>query len=1097
MATEARRGMIARLIDFSGRNRVLVVLAALAITVFGVWSARNTPLDALPDLSDTQVIVASEWMGRNPTVIEDQVTYPIVTTFLGAPRVKTVRGFTMFGMSFVYVIFQDGTDVYWARSRVLEYLSKVRDRLPPGVNPQLGPDATSVGWVFQYALVDETGKHNLQELRSFQDWYLRYWLQSVEGVAEVASVGGFEKEYQVEMDPVRMKAFGITVAQVAGAIRGSNDEVGGRVVELAQHEYAVRGRGYVQDKRAIELAVITTKADGTPIRIQDVANVVIGGNIRRGLVDLDGRGEVVGGIVVMRYGENALDVIKRVKAKLVEVQGSLPPGVKVVPVYDRSQLINESVKTLGTNVAQIIAIVLVVIGLFLFHLRSSLVSVITLIVATTASFIAFWALSMTINIMSLAGVILALGDMVDSAVVLVENAHKKIEQAEREGSKVERTELVIAAARELGPSMFGALLVLTIAFLPVFVLAGEEGRLFRPLALAKTASMAFASIFAVTLVPALMVWFLRGKIRPEAKNPINRFFVAAYRPLLRACLRGRYLVLLVAIALIAVTAWPFLRLGSEFMPPLYEGDLLYMPITVPSLPIDEARRLLRFQDAQIKSVPEVAQVFGKAGRAETALDPAPLSMFETVVRLKPREQWRAGMTMEKVIAELEAKVALPGVQGAWTMPIKARIDMLSTGIRTPVGVKVFGPNLEGIVAVNDQIEVALRKVRGTRSVYAERELGGFFLDITPDREAIARYGVTVRDVLDVVESTIGGMDVSTTFEGRERYRINVRYPRDLRQDLSALREVLVPVRTTPAKRPLNAVTQASTEEMESGGGMGGGPAAADEGMGSSGMSNGALATPARPAAFVPLGQLAKVETVMGPPMIKSETGQLTGWIYVDLEGRDVGGYVADAKEVVAREVKLPPGYMVKWTGQYELLERVRDRMMYVIPLTLGIVFLILYMNFRGVTQTLLVMSAVPFAAVGAIWTLWFAKFNTSIAVWVGMIALLGVAAETASVMVVYLDEAWEARGGAFVDSNDLVDAAIEAGSKRVRPLLMTVMTNIFGLLPVLLDTGVGADVAKRIAAPMWGGLVSLTILTLLVIPAAWVVWRARHLRSTA
>ncbi len=1110
MATEgqARLGVIARLIDFSGRHRIMVVLAALALTLFGVWSARNTPLDALPDLSDTQVIVATEWMGRNPTVIEDQVTYPIATTFLGAPNVKTVRGFTMFGMSFVYVIFKDGTDIYWARSRVLEYLSKVREKLPPGVNPQLGPDATSVGWVFQYALVDESGKNDLQQLRSFQDWYLRYWLQSVEGVAEVASVGGFEKEYQVEMDPVRMKAFGITVAQVAGAIRGSNDEVGGRVVELAQHEYAVRGRGYVQDKRAIELAVITTKADGTPIRIQDVANVVVGGNIRRGLVDLDGRGEVVGGIVVMRYGENALDVIRRVKAKLAEVQGSLPPGVKVVAVYDRSQLINESVKTLGVNVAQIIGVVLIVIAIFLFHIRSSLVSVITLIVATIGSFIAFWALNMTINIMSLAGVILALGDMVDSAVVLVENAHKKIEEAEREGSKVERQELVICAARELGPSMFGALLVLTIAFLPVFVLQGEEGRLFRPLALAKTASMAIASLLAVTLVPALMVWFLRGKIRPEARNPINRFCVAAYRPLLRACLRGRWAVLLAAIVLSIGTAWPFVRLGSEFMPPLYEGDLLYMPITVPSIPIEEARRLLRWQDAQIKSVPEVAQVFGKLGRAETALDPAPLSMFETVVRLKPREQWRTKVTMEKVIAELEAKASLPGVQGAWTMPIKARIDMLSTGIRTPIGVKVFGPALEGIVAVNDQIETALRKVPGTRSVYAERELGGFFLDITPDREAIARYGVTVRDVLDVVESAVGGMDVSTTIEGRERYRINVRYPRDLRQDLGSLREVLVPVRTTPAKRPLNAVWSSKAvvsgstgggDEMASGGAMGDGSAGAEDDAMGSGMSTAASASPARPAAFIPLGQLAKIETVMGPPMIKSEMGQLTGWIYVDLEGRDVGGYVADAKEVVAREVKLPPGYTVKWTGQYELLERVRERMAYVIPLTLGIVFLILYLNFRGVPQTLLVMTAVPFAAVGAIWTLWVAKFNTSIAVWVGMIALLGVAAETASVMVVYLDEAWDARGGAkgFRGTAELLDAAVEAGSKRVRPLLMTVMTNIFGLLPILLDDGVGADVAKRIAAPMWGGLVSLTILTLLVIPAGWVVWRTRQLRKAA
>ena len=1107
MATEeagAPRGLITRIIDFSGRARFLVILAALALTTFGVWAARRTPLDALPDLSDTQVIVATEWMGRNPTLIEDQVTYPIVTTFLGAPHVKSVRGFTMFGMSFVYVVFEDGTDIYWARSRVLEYLSKVREKLPPGVNPQLGPDATSVGWVFQYALVDETGKHDLQQLRTFQDWYLRYWLQSVEGVSEVASVGGFEKEYQVEIDPARMKSFGITVAQIAAAIRGSNDEVGGRVLEMAQHEYAVRGRGYVKDKAALELAVISTKADGTPLRIRDVANVTLGGNIRRGLVELDGRGEVVGGIVVMRYGENALDVINRVKAKLNEVAGAMPPGMKVVVVYDRSQLIHESVKTLATNVAQIIAVVLIVVALFLFHFRSSLVSVISLIVATIGSFLAFWALQMTINIMSLAGIILALGDMTDSSVVLVENAHKKIEEAEREGSKVDRKELVIGAARDLGPSMFGALLVLTIAFLPVFVLEGQEGRLFRPLALAKTASMAFSSILAVTLVPALMVLFLRGKIRPEARNPINRLCVAAYRPVLRTVLRGRWLVLAGALLLTGVTVWPFTRLGSEFMPPLYEGDLLYMPITVPSMPIEEARRLVRWQDGQIASVPEIERVFGKVGRAESALDPAPLSMFETVVRLKPRETWRPGMTLDRLIAELEAKTALPGVQGAWTMPIKARIDMLSTGIRTPIGVKVFGPTLEGIVAVNDQIEAALRKVPGTTSVYAERELGGFFLDITPDREAIARYGVNVRDVLDVVESAIGGMDVSTTFEGRERYKINVRYPRDMRQDLEALRNVLVPVRAIPARRPVNGVLPASVagtsgggaEEMESSGVMS--QPQDDESMGSP-MSAAAPSQSAVGKAYVPLSQLATVETVMGPPMIKSEMGQLTGWIYVDTLGRDIGGYVDDAKAVVAREVKLPPGFTIKWTGQYELLERVRARMAVVVPLTLGIVFLILYLNFRGVPQTLLVMTGVPFAAVGAIWTLWLMRFNTSIAVWVGMIALLGVAAETASVMVVYLDEAWQARGGAggFANVHELIDASVEAGTKRVRPLLMTVMTNILGLLPILLDEGVGADVAKRIAAPMWGGLVSLTLLTLLVIPAAWVVWRSRHLGATA
>jgi len=1111
-----RPGLVERMIDFSGRNKFLVIIAALALAVFGTWSAFNTPLDALPDLSDTQVIVATEWMGRNPTLIEDQVTYPIVTSFLGAPKVKTVRGFTMFGMSFVYVIFKDGTDIYWARSRVVEYLSKVREKLPAGVNPQVGPDATSVGWVFQYALVDESGKHDLQELRSFQDWQLRYWLQGLEGVAEVASVGGFEKEYQVEIDPVRMKAFGMSIAQVAAAIRGSNDEVGGRVLEMAQHEYAVRGRGYVKDKESIELAVLATRADGTPIRIKDVGTVTIGGNIRRGLVDLDGRGEVVGGIVVMRYGENALDVIGRVKAKIAEVQGSLPPGVKIVTVYDRSALIRESVKTLGTNVAQIVAIVLIVVGVFLFHFRSSLVAVITLLVATIGSFIAFYLLKMTTNIMSLAGVILALGDMTDSCVVLVENAHKKIEAAQAEGSQVDRKELVISAARELGPAMFGALLVLTIAFLPVFVLEGEEGRLFRPLALAKTASMFIASILAVTLVPALMVLFLRGRIRPEQQNPVNRICMAIYRPILRTCLRFRWAVVVLAAIATVATVIPFRRLGSEFMPPLYEGDLLYMPITVPSMPIEEAKRLLRWQDAQIATVPEVERVFGKAGRAETSLDPAPLSMFETVVRLRPRETWRPGITYEMIVKELEAKVAMPGVQGAWTMPIKARIDMLSTGIRTPIGVKVFGPDLHHITEVNDQLERVLRTVPGTRSVYAERELGGFFLDITPNREVIARYGINVRDVLDVVETSIGGLDVATTYEGRERYRINVRYPRELRDNVDALAKVLVPVQTIVSRKratasgssmgdaeastgmtPITSVGPSAGMGAMGGGGAafsGGGMGMTDESSGMNGSSAAPMAGGAKPA-FVPLGQLAKIETVMGPPMIKSEMGSLTGWVYVDIEGRDVGGYVNDAKLAVAKSVRLPPGYTLKWTGQYELLERVRARMMLVIPLTLAIVFVILYLQFRGVTQTLMVMTGVPFAAVGAIWTLYLLRFNTSIAVWVGMIALLGVAAETASVMVVYLDEAWSEGSIATID--DLVAKATEAGTKRVRPLLMTVMTNIFGLLPILLDSGVGADVAKRIAAPMWGGLVSLTLLTLLVIPAAYVVWRGFEVKRRA
>ena len=1122
--TAAHEGAIARLIDVCARRRTLIFLLTLGLVSWGAWSATQSQLDALPDLSDTQVIVATEWMGRSPTLIENQITYPIVTTFLGAPNVKTVRGFTMFGMSFVYVVFQDGTDLYWARSRVVEYLAKVRDKLPEGINPQIGPDATSVGWIYQYALVDETGEHNLQQLRSLQDWNLRYWLQGLEGVAEVASVGGYEKEYQIQVDPARMKARNVTVSQIAGAVRGANAEVGGRVIELAQHEYVLRGRGYVTGKDDLELAVVTTDARGTPVRIRDVADVTVGGNIRRGIADLDGRGEVVGGVVVMRSGENALQVIQRVKAKLAEVQPSLPSGVKVVPVYDRSELILHSVSTLTTNLVQILGVVILVIFAFLFHFRSALIAAVALPAATAATFIAFYYLDISINIMSLAGVILALGDMVDSACVLIENAHKKIAAAEAQGQSVDRTEIVISSARELGPSMFGALLVLTIAFLPVFALQGEEGRLFRPLALAKTFSMAFASLFSITLVPALMVTLLKGRITPEAKNPINRLCIAVYRPVLRACLKGRYALIALVVLATAVTAVPFMQLGSEFMPPLYEEDLLFMPITVPGIAVAEAKRLLQWQDARIRSVPEVARVFGKAGRVESSLDPAPLSMFEVLVHLKPREQWRSGLTLEQLIAELEQRTQLPGMQGAWTMPIKARIDMLSTGIRTPIGVKVFGSDLEVISRINDDLERALRKVPHTRSVYAERELGGFFLDVVPDREAIARYGVTVRDVLDVVESSIGGMDVATTYEGRERYRINVRYPRELRDNIEAVRNVLVPIAPlSPRPLPVGPAQASSgmgapTGSMGAaapgsgsaamgrgmptgpvspgGGGMSQTPGG-DESMGSGAMGSQPSAASSTLGAFIPLGQLARVETVMGPPMIKSEMGSLTGWTYVDIDSSDVGGYVEAAKLAAAREVKLPPGYFLKWTGQYELLERVRLRMAWILPLTLGIVFFILYTNFKGAAQTLIVMTSVPFAAVGAIWTLWLASFNTSIAVWVGMIALLGVAAETASVMVVYLDEAWSdgLQRGTIHTVADLLDESLEAASKRVRPMLMTVMTNVFGLLPILLDTGVGSDVAKRIAAPMWGGLVSLTILTLLVIPAVYVVWRTSQLRA--
>jgi len=1072
-------GIVERIIDFSARNKLVVFLGTALALAWGVWSVQRTPLDALPDLSDTQVIISTEWMGRSPNLVEDQVTYPLVTTFLSAPRVKVVRGLTMFGMSFVYVIFEDGTDVYWARTRVIEALSKLQGRLPPGVTPQIGPDATGVGWVFEYALVSRCAKTqqkdcpSLQELRTFQDWNLRYYLSSVPGVAEVASIGGYEKQYQIEVDPARLQAYRLSLPEIATAVRMSNGDVGGRVVELAGHEYAIRGRGYVTSKEDLEKVVVTADARGTPVRLGDIARVQIGGNIRRGLAELDGEGEVAGGIVVMRHGENALEVIDRVKKKLEEVKGAFPPGVELVTTYDRAPLIRDSIATLRDNLIQVMAAVVLMIVLFLFHVRSTLVAAITLPAAVLMSFIPMSYMGLTINIMSLAGIIIAVGDMVDSAVVLVENAHKKLE---KEGGKRNRQELVIEAARELGPALFGSLLIITISFLPVFALEAQEGRLFKPLAFTKSFSMAFASLLAITLVPALMVVFVRGKIRPELANPINRACIAAYRPVVRFVLRRRYAVVAVMLALLGATILPWRRIGSEFMPPLDEGSVLFMPITVPGLSIEEAKKLVQVQDKALRKLPEVQRVFGKAGRAETATDPAPLSMIETVIMLKPRDQWRAGMTREKLLAEMDEAVRFPGLQNAWTMPIKARVDMLTTGIRTPIGIKVFGKDLKEIAAIGEHLEGILGKVPGTRSVYAERELGGFFIDFIPDRESLARHGLRVMDVMQIVETAIGGLDIDTTVEGRERYRISLRYPRELRDDLEKLRRVQVPVmQRAPAR------------------------GAGDSGMGGQSMAGSPAAMGGPAAAQIPLGQLGRIEAAMGPPMIKSEGGSLTGWVYVDVTSSDIGSYVDAAKAAVARELTLPSGYYLKWTGQYEFLERIRARMAIVVPLTLLIIFIILYFNFRGVPQALLVMLSVPLAAVGSIWLMWALEFNTSIAVWVGLIALLGVATETASMMIVYLDEGFRSarRAGRMRSMADLIETTSEAATLRVRPLLMTVGMNIVGLVPVMIGTGIGSDVAKRVAAPLWGGLVSLTVLTLLVIPAVYVIWRGGQVRREA
>ena len=1069
-----RLGPIAHIIGACGRRPGLVVGITVALAVVGAFSAVSTPLDALPDLTDTQVIIATEWMGRGPTLIEDQITYPLVTSMLSLPRVRTVRGFSMFSMSFVYAIYEDGTDLYWARARALEQLSKLQGKFPAGVAPSLGPDATGLGWVYEYALVSRNGKHDPSELRTLQDFYIRYALASVEGVAEVAGVGGFQREYRVVVDPPALQARGLSITAIASAIRASNLDVGGGVLEMNEHEYVVRGRGYVQGAADLEQVVVATDTGGVPVRVRDVARVEVAGAQRRGLVELNGEGEVVGGIVVMRSGENALNVIRRVEAKLAEIRPTLPDGVELTTTYDRSVLIEESVKTLATNLVQVLAIVCVTIMAFLLHFRSSLVAILTLPMAILLAFIPMKLMGVTTNIMSLAGIIIAMGDMGDSAVVLVENAHRKLAD---QGSSRPRLALVIEAAQELGPSIFGSLLVIAVSFLPVFSLEAQEGRLFGPLAWTKTFSMVAASLLAITFVPALMNWLVRGRIRTEAENPIHRLLTRTYRPVIRLVLRHRYIATALTIALLVVTAWPFSRLGSEFMPPLDEGDAFFMPVTVPGISLEQARRLLQAQGAALRRIPEVESVFGKAGRADTATDAAPISMIETVIRLKPKERWRKRLTQEALLGQMREAAEQPGMQAAWSMPIKARIDMLTTGIRTPIGIKVFGDDLEQIASLGQELEATLRKVPGTRSVYADREVGGLYLDVVPDREAIARYGLSMADVLSVVETAIGGMVVDRTIEGRERYTVSIRYPLELRDNPEKLAGVLVPV------SPRGAMAQ----------GMGGQDAMA--GGGADPMQGTAAAVAKAGVIQVPLGQLANIRIVNGPPMIKDEDGSLVGWVYVDVEGRDLGGYVQDAKTAVEREVSLPTGYRLLWTGQYEFMERVAKRLRIVIPLTLLIIFVILYLNLQSLPGTLLVMCSVPFAAVGSIWLMWAARFNTSIAVWVGMIALLGVAAETASVMVVYLEEGYRAArdAGRLGSRRDLLAAAEDSATLRVRPLLMTVIMNILGLLPVMLDTGVGSDVAKRIAAPMWGGLVSLTLLTLFIIPVLYVLWRERGL----
>ena len=1038
--------MITKLIEFSAKNKFIIFIFTFFAIAAGIWALKNTPLDAIPDLSDVQVIIYTEWAERSPTLVEDQVTYPIVTSLLAAPKVKVVRGFSFFGVSFVYVIFEDGTDIYWARTRVLEYMQGVSGKLPPGVTPTLGPDATGVGWGFEYALVDTTGKYDLSQLRTLQDWYVRYWLQSVPGVAEVASIGGFVKQYQVLINPDTLNAFKIPIMAVADNIRKGNRDTGARILEFTGREYMVRGRGYIQSIADIEKIVVGADEKGTPILVKNIGKVVLGPDIRRGSAELDGTGEVVGGIVVVRFGVNSYDVIQRVKEKIKEITPSLPKGVKIVTTYDRSDLIERSIANLKEKLIEECIIVSLVIVLFLFHFRSALVPILTLPIAILLSFVAMYYINLGSNIMSLGGIAIAIGAMVDAAIIMVENAHTRLEEWEKEGKPIDRTELVIQAAKEVGRPLFFSLLIITVSFLPIFTLEAQEGRLFKPLAFTKTFAMFFAAFLSVTLAPVLMVILIRGKILPEEKNPINRFLIWVYQPVVHFALRWKKAMLVLALLAMAATVPVFMKLGSEFMPPLYEGTLFYMPTTLPGASITQVNQILQVQDKIIKSFPEVESVFGKAGRANSATDPAPLEMIETVINLKSEKDWRPGMTVEKLINELDKAVKLPGVSNAWTMPIKARIDMLSTGIRTPVGIKVLGPKLEEIQRIGEHLEMVLKDVPGTRNIFAERVTGGYYLDFNIRRDEIARYGLTVEEVEAVLETAIGGMTVTTTVEGRERFPVNIRYFRDFRSDLGPLKRVLVPT-----------------------------------------MSG----------AQIPLGQLVDLKLSTGTTLVRSEEGELAGYVFIDVTDRDIGGYVKDLKKIVAEKVQIPPGYHLVWSGQYEYMERARERLKIAIPLTLLIVFILLYFNTAHVGKVFIVLLAVPFSLIGAFWFIYLLGYHLSVAVWVGIIALAGVDAETGVIMLLYLDTAYEKwrKEGRMRSLKDLQEAISEGAVKRVRPKMMTVMAIIMGLLPIMWSHGAGADVMKRIAAPMIGGIVTSFVLELVIYPVIFEIWRGRDLRK--
>jgi Cu(I)/Ag(I) efflux system membrane protein CusA/SilA len=1075
--------MINRIIEFAGHNKFLVFLLVGFAVVAGIWSMLNVPLDAIPDLSDTQVIVYSRW-DRSPDIMEDQVTYPIVTAMLGAPKVKDIRGFSDFGYSFVYIVFEEGTDIYWARSRTLEYLSSVLPRLPQGVTTELGPDATGVGWVFQYALVDKTGKRSLAELRSVQDWFLRYQLRSVPGVAEVAPLGGFVRQYQVNVDPNRLQTYNIPITKVVEAVRNGNSDVGGRLVEFSGAEYMVRGRGYAKSVDDIGNIVLASSPGGVPIRVWDVGDVVLGPDIRRGIADLNGEGDVVAGIVIMRQGQNALDVIERVKAKLKEIEPGLPPGVKIVSTYDRSDLILRSIENLKGTLIEEITIVSIIILIFLWHIPSAIIPVITIPVAIIIAFIPMKMMGLTSNIMSLGGIAIAIGAMVDAAIVVVEQTHKKLEEWERTGKKEDYHRVVIDAVKEVGGPSFFALLVIAVSFLPVLTLEAQEGRLFKPLAYTKNFSMIVAAVLAITLDPAMRLLFthmknfefrprwlaratnavLVGKIHSEENHPISKILIRLYEPVCAWSLRWKYLVIAGTIAVVAITVPVYLKLGSEFMPPLDEGTLLYMPSTLPGISVADAQKLMQVQDRIIKQFPEVVSVMGKSGRAETSTDPAPFSMMETVIVLKPQTEWRKidtwysswapqwargifrrvtpdHISTDQLVEEMNEALKLPGVSNAWTMPIKGRIDMLTTGVRTPVGVKIYGADIQEIQRLGTEIESLLPKIQGTRNVFAERTGGGYFLDFNWKRTEMARYGLSMEDVQGVLMSAIGGENVTTTVEGRERYPVNVRYLRDYRSDLDTLSRVLIPV------------TGGQTQ--------------------------------------IPISQLADIKLTSGPAMLRDENGMLNGYVYVDVAGRDVGSYVEEAKKVVREQVKLPAGYTIAWSGQYEAMERVRKRLIVVVPLTLFLILMLLYMNTKSMAKTFIILLAVPFSAVGAIWFLYVLGYNMSIGVWVGLIALMGVDAETAVFMLLYLDLAHDQakKEGKLHSLADLQAAIMHGAVKRIRPKFMTVACMFAGLVPIMWSVGAGADVMRRIAAPMIGGIFTSFILELVVYPAIYEVWK--------